>query len=354
MVSNGSINIKGIELKSKFFFAPINTGLASNGNPTEELLRFHSLRSNKFTGINYVGNVAIGAEKTTNKGTLYINSSMQNYSELAAEIRKGGSIPGIQIACFYSKFQAQRNWVSYDPKRYVDFIRSEVGKLKPEQIKEIVKSFQNAIRILSKLGFEVIQLHGAHGYFLNSFLSETFNVRTDEYGQDKTLILKEILNGVDSVLKNSIIDIRVSLFEDAIKERLSEREIHFLNNIYQIPEIDIVSISNGIYNINKQLIYPGSIAGVSFMSNVLSEFIKTQNRKIWNISGNVRNISELISETKQVTYSIGRPIIADHDFLKKHHEGRREEINECEYKNQCHYFSLGKRHIECSVNKKLY
>jgi 2,4-dienoyl-CoA reductase-like NADH-dependent reductase (Old Yellow Enzyme family) len=351
---NNTLNIKGIEVGSKFFFAPINTGLASDGNPTDELIRFHRLRSNKFTGVSYVGNVAIDAEKTTNKNTLFINPFMKNFSVLAAEIKKYGSVPGIQIACFHSKYEAQRNWKNPDPGKYIEFSKNDVSKLTREQIKDVIKSFQTGIKKLSELGFEAIQIHGAHGYFLNNFLSGTFNKRTDEYGKDKTLIIKEILDGLDSVLRKSIIDLRVSLFEESIEDKLSESQGHFLNSINNISGLDIISISNGIYNLDKKVIYPAKAKGISFMLEVLNDFIEKHTERIWNISGNVRNINELVMQNSRITFSIGRPIIADHDFLKKHFEQRENEIIECDYKNQCHYFSLQKDFIECGMNKKLY
>jgi 2,4-dienoyl-CoA reductase-like NADH-dependent reductase (Old Yellow Enzyme family) len=354
MASNKSIRIKDVELKSKFFFAPINTGLALNGNPTDELISFHSLRSNEYTGINYVGNVAIDIETITNKNTLFINPSMDKYSALASEIKKKGSVAGVQIACFKSKFQAQRNWKNALTNDYIEFVKTEIKNLSLSNIKEVIKSFQNGIRKLVELGFEAIQIHGAHGYFLNNFLSETFNSRTDEFGKDRTLILKEILNGIDSLLSQTIIDLRISVFEESFETELTAKQFSFLESIYKVAGIDIISVSNGIYNLDKKLIYPVKTKGVSFMLDILSDFIKTHNAKVWNLSGNVRNIAELIEQNSGITFSIGRSIIADQDFLKKHFENRTQEIVECDFKNQCHYFTLQKEFIECGVNKRLY
>lgn len=354
MENKNHIKIKEIDLKSKFFFAPINTGLALNGNPTDELISFHSLRSNEYTGINYVGNVAIDIENITNKNTLFINSSMDKYCTLASEIRKKGSVAGVQIACFKSKFQAQRNWTNALPNDYIEFVKTEINNLSLSNIKEVIKSFQNGIRKLVEMGFEVIQIHGAHGYFLNNFLSETFNSRSDEFGKDRTLILKEILYGIDSLLSQIIIDLRISVFEESFESELTAKQFSFLESIYKVAGIDIISVSNGIYNLDKKLIYPVKTKGVSFMLEILANFIKTHNEKIWNLSGNVRNIAELIELNSGITFSIGRSIIADQDFLKKHFENRAQEIVECKFKNQCHYFSLQKEFIECGVNKQLY
>lgn len=348
------LRLKNIDIRSKFFFAPINTGLANEGNPTNELVRFHSLRSNKYTGINYVGNVAITASQTTNKNTLYINRSMENYSLLASEIKKGGSIPGVQIACFNSKYEPQRNWKNSTATDYLQFARHEVNSLSNSQISDVVKSFQTGIKKLSALGFEVIQLHGAHGYFLHSFLSETFNIRSDEYGKDRTLIVKEILDGIDSILKDTVIDLRISLFEDNISPTLNAYQINFIESICKIPGLDMISISNGVYNFDKKLIYPNKSYGNNFMLEVMSDIVQKHTETVWNISGNIRNLHDIRLRNSSATFAIGRPIIADHEFLTKIFEHRENEIISCNYSNQCHYFSLKKDYIACGVNKQLF
>ncbi len=354
MGNRNSINIKEIELNSKFFFAPINTGLAYNGSPTDDLIKFHSLRSNEYTGINYVGNVAIDIETVTNAKTLFINSSMDNYSVLAYEIKNKGSVAGVQVACFNSKFGAQRNWKNNNSPNYIDFVKNEIGRLNVSQINQVIKSFQEGIKKLVSHGFEAIQIHAAHGYFLNNFLSETFNNRTDEFGKDRTLIIKEILDGIQSVVKSTIIDLRISLFEEKFENELTKKQTSYLDSIYEISGIDIISISNGIYNLDKKLIYPTKNKEVTFMLEILDDYFKTHDKKLWNVSGNVRNIKELIVQNSDITFSIGRPIIADHDFIKKHFENNVQDIVECCYKNKCHYYTLGKDFIECGINKHLY
>jgi 2,4-dienoyl-CoA reductase-like NADH-dependent reductase (Old Yellow Enzyme family) len=346
--------VKNNRLKSVFFFAPINTGLAKLGNPTPELISFHALRSNPYTGINYVGNVAIEAGAVTNANTLYINSSMSGYKELALAIERKGSVPGIQIACFNSKIEAQRNWKNKNYDDYINFIRLEIKKISYDELKAIIKSFQDGIMKLFNFGFRVIQLHGAHGYFLNNILSETFNTRDDEFGKDRTLIIKEILNGVNGILNDCIIDLRVSTFETTIEKQLGKKQVDLLNSIKNIEGVDIVSVSNGIYNINKQAIYPDKSMGDSFMLSRLSEYLKEESNVLWNVSGNVRDLDSMKNISPNVSFAIGRPIIADPDFILKYFEENLSDIIHCEYRNKCHYYSRKMDFIECEKNKKLF
>jgi 2,4-dienoyl-CoA reductase-like NADH-dependent reductase (Old Yellow Enzyme family) len=347
-----NLRIKGIDVRSQFFFAPINTGLAINGNPTDELINFHKLRSNAYTGINYVGNTAISIDSVTNKNTLFINPKMDQYAKLAETIEACGSLPGIQIASFSSNVQAQRKWQNKNSKDYKEQVISEIKSLKITQIRACIQQFKRGIQQLIDCGFKAIQIHGAHGYFLNNFLSPNYNHRDDEFGQDRTLIIKEIVDGIH--LNNVVLDLRVSLFEDQFNDQLSSANIKFLNEIYSIEDLDVISLSNGIYNIDKRLIYPDKEKENAFMMPILNNLIANKTGKIWNISGNIRNLDLLEDNLTNITYSIGRPIIADADFLIKSVESRVKEIIVCKFKNKCHYFSLNKSFIECGVNHNVF
>ena len=66
---------------SRFFLAPINTGFAVDGVPTEELFRFHEERSGRGVGVGYVGNVAISQDVRSNEGTAVISRAHRDVWE---------------------------------------------------------------------------------------------------------------------------------------------------------------------------------------------------------------------------------------------------------------------------------
>jgi 2,4-dienoyl-CoA reductase-like NADH-dependent reductase (Old Yellow Enzyme family) len=347
------IKIKKFIINSPFFFAPINTGLAKDGSPTNELISFHSKKSNNYTGINYVGNIAISKLHTTNNNTLYINENMNNYEKLVSSIKNHGSIAGAQIAAYNSKFTPQNKWINKNTDKYLSILSQEVSSYSYNDIKTLIDFFVEGILKLYNVGFEAIQLHAAHGYLLNSFISDTFNKRNDEFGKDRLLIIKEIISKIDHIKKDIILDIRISLFEDSFLEALSSRHTQSLNRLYNYPDMDIISISNGIYNIDKTLIYPPKIKGINFLIPILKEYLFDKDKKIWNISGNIRNLDELPLKLKNFTYSIGRPILADNDFLPKFFKNR-SSINNCLYCNKCHYYSRKADFISCKVNSSIF
>lgn len=80
-------------------------------------------------------------------------------------------------------------------------------ELTREGIKKVVQAFKDAAVRAVKAGFDVIEIHSAHGYLLSSFLSPNSNVRTDEYGgsfENRIRLLLEVVDAVRSVIPESM------------------------------------------------------------------------------------------------------------------------------------------------------
>ncbi len=72
---------------------------------------------------------------------------------------------------------------------------------------------------------------------------------------------------------------------------------------------------------------------------------------LWNIAGNIWDLNKINQHIpNNVTFSIGRSIIADSEFVRKTIDGKTKEINKCNRCNLCHYYSLGKSYMECKIN----
>jgi len=202
--------IRDRKIPSRFFFAPINAGYSNKGDPTSRLIEFHSLRSGKNIGISYVGNVAIGEPYVTNNSTLYFTGNNEKWLELTQIIKGHDSLPGIQLGCRYSKIKPIKNWKNFDIAKYMEEVKVELATISKEAIKTIEDNFVKSAVEAFRLGFEVIQIHAAHGYFLSLLLSNNFNIRKDEYGENKTLILEKIVTRIRNTIPEAILDIRIS------------------------------------------------------------------------------------------------------------------------------------------------
>ncbi|NRG35186.1 hypothetical protein [Niallia circulans] len=187
-----SYDFVGINLPTRFFFAPINTGLSENGVLSEEFFTFYRERSHSSIGINYIGNVAIDPKYVTNPNTAYFTDQTNQWERLTKSIRKGGSVPGIQIACRNSILVPIRKMINNNIESYLNTVRNDLVDIPKEEIQDIIQKFIDTGIKASDLGFDVIQIHAAHGYFLSQLISKSINMRVDEYNASDLLFKKKL------------------------------------------------------------------------------------------------------------------------------------------------------------------
>jgi NADPH2 dehydrogenase len=129
-----------------------------------------------------------------------------------------------------------------------------------EDIKRVKNNFKEAAARAEKAGFDLIEIHGAHGYLINEFISPLTNKREDEYGgslENRSRFLKEILEEVVQVWpKEKPITLRVSSLEYSEKGNTSEDIADIINHVKE-SGVDIVNVSSGGVIYTKINPYPG-------------------------------------------------------------------------------------------------
>ncbi len=183
-------------------------------------------------------------------------------------------------------------------------------------------------------------------------LNEKLNVREDEFGKDRLKVLNEIINGIRKELpRDVLLDIRISLLEGLISEH---EDLQYKDNLIKKlvkQDIDMISFSNGIYDINKQLIYPLKQWGHGVFIEKVLPYAEDYPHILWNVAGNIWDLDQLKLDSlpNNLTFSLGRALIADPYFVQKSLDNNKQSIYQCERKGQCHYYSLGKENVGCPV-----
>ena len=135
---------------------------------------------------------------------------------IAAFVKQQGAVPGIQLAHADAKPVSSPPWVNRGAQlpigqggwktiapSAIPFHETDLAPLAMTKahIETLVEQFRLAARRALAAGFEVLELHGAHGYLINEFLSPLTNHRQDEYGgsfENRLRLLKEIITAVRS------------------------------------------------------------------------------------------------------------------------------------------------------------
>ncbi len=344
-------------IPSRYFLAPINTGFAFEGIPSDNLIKFHEDRSGNNIGVSYIGNVSIDKKFVTNRNTLYFDQNTTNnlaWLRLIDTIKTNGSLCGIQLGCNYSNYSAIRNWKNKNAKSYIDLTQRLILSLSEREIFNIQESFVNSIIKADSLGIDVIQIHATHGYFLSNFLNRILNKRSDIFGFGKLFLIENIITKIRKNLPNSLIDIRISLIDGVEDEKEELKYKYELIEKLCSLNIDIFSVSNGIYNINKRLIYPPIQKGHLNNLGYILPLAKKYSNKFWSISGNIWNLFEIpLDIPDNIFFGIGRSLIADPQFVYKYYNNDENRINHCQRNNRCHYYSRNVANIACPKDKFL-
>ncbi|KAN0029797.1 hypothetical protein ACTA71_007934 [Dictyostelium dimigraforme] len=126
-----------------------------------------------------------------------------------------------------------------------------------QDIQCTIKAFKDAAIRSIKAGFDFIEIHAAHGYLINQFLSSTSNKRADQYGGsfiNRIRILLEIIESVRSVWpRNKALGIRLSCEEWTDDGWNMEDTIHLVEILNQLGTIDLIDCSSGGNSSNQKI-----------------------------------------------------------------------------------------------------
>lgn len=342
----------------QFVFAPINIGTSTNGIIDKDFSDFYVERSGNNIDLTYIGNVAIGKQYVTNSNTpLFIENNFCEWRKLVSRIHENNSQIGVQLGCRYYPIPALRKNNEQKKLSYVEEMSTFIQELDKREIETIISHFISNALVASKLHFDWVQIHAAHGYFLSLLLSPQINRRKDEYNINDLFFLQKIIDGIRKTDTSIKIDIRVSFLEglNEIENELFEKKIQFdkLANI----GFDMISLSNGMYDYDKKMIYPVEKKGFLPMYELAIDFVNKYQNINWNFSGNVNDIPKIkkINLLKNLSFSIGRPLIADPKFLK-HINNSNNDLpgSSCNYCGACHYYSNNKTTMICPQYTKKY
>jgi 2,4-dienoyl-CoA reductase-like NADH-dependent reductase (Old Yellow Enzyme family) len=143
---------------------------------------------------------------------LYNDRQQEAFARITAAIKAHGSVPAIQLAHAGRKASTDRPWLgggfipeseggweTIAPSGVPFGDRPVPHELTVDEIHEAVAEFRAAAVRALAAGFEVVEVHGAHGYLINQFLSPLANLRTDEYGGSFENRLRFPLQVVDAI-----------------------------------------------------------------------------------------------------------------------------------------------------------
>jgi NADPH2 dehydrogenase len=199
-----------LSLKNRLVMAPMCMYSASEEG---EIQPFH-LAHYPARAYGGVGLVIVEASAVESRGRIsihdvgiYSDAHLAGLHQLVSSVHQGGAKIAIQLAHAGKKSgDMKQEAISASALPFTPEHRIP-KEMTQEDISTVIMAFQQAARRAQQAGFDGIEIHGAHGYLINQFLSPLTNHRLDEYGgsvENRTRFLKEILEAVHSVFRGEI------------------------------------------------------------------------------------------------------------------------------------------------------
>ncbi len=191
------LTLRALTFPHRVFVSPMCQYSSDNGMPND--WHFVHLGSRAVGGAALVCVEASGispdARITPWDAGLWSAEHASAWKRVATFIREQGSVPGIQIAHAGRKASCNKPWRGGKPLAPADGGWTTLGPsavafgsypapraMTRAEIASTVLDFRKSTEYALQAGFEVIEIHGAHGYLLHNFCSPLSNLRTDEYG----------------------------------------------------------------------------------------------------------------------------------------------------------------------------
>jgi NADPH2 dehydrogenase len=180
-------------------------------------------------------------------------------------------------------------------------------ELTKEEINSIVGKFGHAAKRAELVGFDFVEVHGAHGYLISEFLSPLTNKRNDDYGQNKELFLKEILESVQKNFpKEKPVFLRISGEEYHPEGNHPESLAQILEKVSHLYDVLHVS-SGGVISKESYETFPA-------YQLEYAEKLKRLLNKLTIAVGKLEDpeiAEKALSENKMDIVSIGRGFLSD-------------------------------------------
>jgi len=283
-------------------------------------------------------------------------------AEFANAVRRHGAHVGVQINHSGANINGRPGQTYYAPSAAP--ARSEgvtIEEMPKEHIRYTIDRFVRCALRLKKAGFDMLMLHGGHGWLLQQFFSPETNRRTDEYGgslENRCRFGVELVSAIrEAVGPDFIIEYRISGIDPADDPQGFEELVTYLGKLEGM--IDIVNVSSGVAGTNDaekaSHTFPSYLhkRGVNLaLSAPLKQRIRTAVAVVGNIS-DPDFAEQVLADGKADFVSMARALTADPEFPKKARCGRAEDIRPCIGCYNCLEIMHGNHFYGCDVNPRV-
>ena len=266
--------------------------------------------------------------------------SLAGWTFLADAIMRHGAIPSVELShsgqyagTYLVDKEKKKSLNQYGPSDWVRPDGIPVKALTAEQIEDIIKAYGDTAALAKRAGFQMIMVHGGHGWLLNQFMSPAFNHRTDEYGgsfENRMRLTRRVLESVRAAVGPGF----------PIEFRMSGSE--FFEGGYDLDEgvriaqavedlVDLIHVSAGSYQFGFFRTHLPQYAPHGANVFLAAEIKKHVSKPVATIGAlnDPAQMEEIIASGQADVVYMARALLADPELPNKVMQNRDDEIVYC-------------------------
>ena len=357
------VNIGPLRLKNRFVMAPMSVHMTEDGSVTDKEVAFAERRAEGGVAMIIVGSICVRPDGNFG-GQLFIENDerIEGLRRLTDAMHRHGCLAAAQI--HHSGRETNKRTSGYQPVAPSPFEPESVSVfqaeydpphvLSTEEVKEMVECYAQGVRRARDAGFDMCELHCAHGYLISSFMSPLTNRRTDEYGGSflgRMRFITEIIHRIRELVGEDYpVSCRIvgdELREGGIDMALAVEIARYLEGLGVVA----LSVSAGMFPFVRTVSNRYHRHGVNlYLAENIRDAVHIPVFSAGQLDRPEIQLAAL-EKGKADVICIGRTLIADPDYPNKLREGRLDDIIWCIACNKgCHDRSSGDRSVKCALN----
>jgi len=357
-----SITINGMTLKNRAVMPPMGTGYGNTDSTvSDRLVAYLSRRAQGGAGLIITEVCAVDprGKGFPNEIGIWSDAFIPGLARIPDALHHFGAKVALQLHhAGRETFEDATGAIPEAPSAIPSVILGQpCESMSLERIAQIIEAFAKAAGRAKAAGFDAVELHGAHGYLLNQFLSPFSNQRDDKYGGSDENRMRFVLEIIAAVRKEVGKDFPVWIRVSADELVRGGYDLSFMQKFAPMmvaAGVDAIHCSVGIYST------PGGLSVASmdtesgfnlFRARALKDVVSVPVIGVGRIN-NPEVADQAIARGDADLISFGRQHLTDPDFINKAYNGDLDDIRWCTACNQgcIERLSFEMKSIVCSFN----
>jgi len=348
-------SLKSLQLKNRIVMAPMTRSFSPNGVPGADVAAYYRRRAEGQVGLILTEGTVVERPASSNDPNIphfYGKQALAGWQHVADEVHAGGGKIGPQLWHMGVMNEHHSGWSPAQPFEGPSGLvapgKPKGNAMTENDITDTISAFGRAAADAKRLGFDCLELHGAHGYLIDQFFWASLNERTDAYGgqdlTDRSRLAVELVREVRrQVGEDFVISLRLSQWKQQdynVKLAHTPQEMEAWLTPLAEAGVDIFHCSQRRFweaefeNENSDLNFAGWVKKLTGQTTMTVGSIGLSGEFLAGFAGetstnNAQSIDELLRRLDRGDFdlvAVGRSLIVEPEWVEKVQAGRAEEL----------------------------